>query len=178
MNKIAIALSFVAFVSNSFAQSAPTAHEITSEIIRTATAYANAISCGGGPALNDIAALTPYKTMDDRMDEKYAVLWMGDIGCSGGTHSMTTNIAIVQVGGLTNPYYVDPLQSSPVVKFGFNGLFERIVGNTKDTLILEGMELGQEDPACCPSVKARTTLRVDQKGNWKIVAKKIIAKKK
>ena len=76
-------------------------------------------------------------------------------------------------------YVVDPLQSSPVIQFEspVRGV-ERIVGNTRDSLILEGMEYGPKDPNCCPSIKVRFTLRVDEKGNWKLVEKKTLPAKK
>jgi hypothetical protein len=54
----------------------------------------------------------------------------------------------------------------------------RIVGNTRDTLILEGKEYADSDPNCCPSITLRFTLRVDDKGNWKLVEKKRLPVKK
>ena len=126
----------------------------------------------------DAYALVPYKTMDDRMDAKYAVLWVGDIGCAGGSGTEGTNLSIVTIS-TGDSYVVDPLQSSPVIQFESPVRFvERIVGNTRDSLILEGMEYGPKDPNCCPSIKVRFTLRVDEKGNWKLVEKKTMSAKK
>ena len=123
-------------------------------------------------------SLVPYKTMDDRMDAKYAVLWVGDIGCAGGSGTEGTNLSIVTIS-TGDSYVVDPLQSSPVIQFESPVRFvERIVGNTRDSLILEGMEYGPKDPNCCPSIKVRFTLRVDEKGNWKLVEKKTMSAKK
>lgn len=179
MKKTAVALSCVVFAANSFAQSMLPVQEITKQIIKSVTAYANAISCPGVTvAPRQIAALVPYQTIDDRMDEKYAVLWVGDIGCVGGSGTEGTHVSIVTVS-TGDSYVVNPLQSSPTVQFESPVRYvERIVGNTRDSLILEGKEYGPNDSNCCPSVKVRFTLRADEKGNWKLVEKQVIPSKK
>lgn len=179
MKKIVVTLGCVFFAANSFAQSAPPVQEITKQIIKSVTAYANSISCPGVIVEpKQIAALVPYKTIDDRMDAKYAVLWVGDIGCAGGSGTSGTNVSIVTVS-TGDSYVVDPLLSSPAIQFESPVRnVERIVGNTRDSLILEGKEYGSNDPNCCPSIKVRATLRVDEKGNWKLVEKKTMSSKK
>ena len=179
MKKTVVALGCSALMANAFAQSAPPVQEITKQVIRSVTGYANAISCPGVKVdPKQIAALVPYKTIDDRMDAKYAVLWVGDIGCMGGSGTSGTNISVVTIS-TGDSYVVDPLQSSPAIKFEspVRGV-ERIVGNTRDSLILEGMEHGPKDPNCCPSIKVRFTMQVDEKGNWKLVEKKAMSSKK
>lgn len=179
MKKTAVALSCALFAANLFAQNAPPVQEITKQIVKSVTSYANAISCPGiAVEPKKIAALVPYKTVDDRLDAKYAVLWVGDIGCAGGSGTEGTNISIVTVS-TGDSYVVDPLQSSPAIQFEspVRGI-ERIVGNTRDSLILEGKEYGPNDPNCCPSIKVRFTLRSDEKGNWKLVEKKAMPSKK
>ena len=96
--------------------------------------------------------------------------------CGSGTEGTNLSIVTISTG---DSYVVDPLQSSPVIQFESPVRFvERIVGNTRDSLILEGMEYGPKDPNCCPSIKVRFTLRVDEKGNWKLVEKKTMSAKK
>ena len=179
MKKIVVALGCATFMSSSFAQSAPPVQEITKQIINSVAGYANAISCPGVKVEpKQIAALVPYKTLDDRMDAKYAVLWAGDIGCAGGSGTEGTNLSIVTIS-TGDSYVVDPLLSSPVIQFECPVRFvERIVGNTRDSLILEGKEHGPKDANCCPSILVRFTLRADEKGNWKLVEKKVIPVKK
>lgn len=179
MKKFIFVLVSVGIVTGAFAQDAPPAQEITKQIIRSVTDYANSISCEDGEVSpKNIAALVPYKTSDDRWDEKYAVIWTGDIGCSGGSHSSTANLSIVTIGS-SDSYVVDPLKSSPVIKFECPvQAVERVVGNTSDSLVLEGNEVGPDDASCCPSVKVRFTLRADEKGNWKLADKKILPSKK
>ncbi len=179
MKKIAVALGCAAFMSGSHAQNGPPVQEITKQVIRSVTGYANAISCPGVKVdAKQIAALVPYKTIDDRMDAKYAVLWPGDIGCAGGSGTEETHVSIVTVS-TGDTYVVDPLQSSPAIQFESPVRFvDRIVGNTRDSLILEGMEYGPKDPNCCPSIKTRFTVRVDEKGNWKVIEKKTMPSKK
>jgi hypothetical protein len=40
------------------------------------------------------------------------------------------------------------------------------------------MEYGPKDSNCCPSIKVRFTLRVDEKGYWKLTEKKTMPAKK
>jgi len=179
MKKTVATLGCAFFAANSFAQSAPPVQEITKQIIKSVTNYGNAISCPGVTVEpKQIAALVPYKSIEYRMDAKYAVLWSGDIGCFGGSGTEGTNVSIVTIS-IGDSYIVDPLQSSPAVQFESPVRhIERIVGNTTDSLILEGKEFGPNDPNCCPSIKVRFTLRVDEKGNWKLVDKKVMPAKK
>ena len=116
--------------------------------------------------------------MDDRLNAKYAVLWTGDVGCAGGSGTNGSHVAIVTVGA-GDSFTIDPLQSSPVIAFETPvRIIEKFVGNTRDSIILEGKEFGDKDPNCCPSITVRFTLRVDDKGNWKLVEKKILPSKK
>ena len=158
---------------------APSAQEISRRIVSTATNYAKSISCADvkiNPKF--VVTLNQWKTMDDRFDARYAVLWYGDIGCGGGSQSTTLNILIATVGA-GNTVVVDPTQSSPVATFEASDLFiEKVVSNSKDSLLLEGKEAGPNDANCCPSVLVQTRLRADPKGNWKVIEKKTIAKKK
>lgn len=112
------------------------------------------------------------------MEATYAVLWTGDIGCAGGSGTNGTNIAMVSIGS-GDSFFVDPTRSSPAIDFDSPTRYvDRLVGNTRDSLILEGHEYGANDSNCCPSINLRFTLRLDAKGNWKLVEKKVIAAKK
>jgi hypothetical protein len=179
MKKLLVIVAWLCFTPFALAQNAPSVQEITKQIIKSAQGYANAISCPGVVTTpKEIAALTPYKTIDDRMDAKYAVLWDGDIGCAGGSGTTGTNISIVTVS-IGDSFVVDPHLSSPIIQFESPvRMVSRIVGNTRDTLILEGKEYADKDPNCCPSITVRFTLRVDEKGNWKLVEKKLLPAKK
>ena len=176
MKNLIFALCCISLSTNAFAKNAPSAQEITKEIILTVEAYANSIACSGikiNP--ENVAVLVPYRDTEDQFRVKYAVLWSGDIGCSGGSGSVSTNIAIVRVGMGTS-FVVDPLHSSPVIEFNF---FDprgcpKIVENSVDTLEIDGFDYNPsgEDPAYRPSVPVRLTVRVDKKGNWKVIGKK------
>jgi hypothetical protein len=177
--KVALAATLFCMASSCFAQSAPPVQEITRQVIKAATNYKDAIACAEDKiGAKDIAALVPYKTPDDQLDAKYAVLWGGDIGCAGGSGTYGTNVSIVTIG-VGNSYIVDPHQSSPVIQFESPvRIVSRIVGNTRDSMILEGLEFGPKDANCCPSIPVRFTLKVDEKGNWKLVDKKVMPAKK
>lgn len=175
MKKLVFTFGCTMFMAISFAQAAPPVQEITKEIIRPVEAYGNSIACSGVEVSpENIAALVPYNSPDDQFSAKYAVLWIGDIGCSGGSGSVSTNIAIV-TEAMGDTLLVDPLRSSPVIEFS---IFDpkgcpKIVGNTTDSLVIDGFDYRPDykDPACCPSILVRMTVKVDVKGNWKIIKK-------
>lgn len=176
---VVFAATLLGMGSICFAQSVPPVQEITRQIIKAATSYKEAISCSEVKIdPKEIAALVPYKTLDDRMDAKYAVLWVGDIGCAGGSGTSGTNVSIVTIS-VGDSYTVDPLQSSPVIQFESPVRYvSRIVGNTRDSMILEGLEFGPKDANCCPSIPVRFTLKLDEKGNWKLAEKKVVPARK
>lgn len=176
----ALALSIALTVAlPSLAQNAPGTQVITAKIIKSVANYQSAISCSDmPPEAKNIAALVPYKTLDDRLNATYAVFWIGDIGCAGGSGTSGENIAIVTVGA-ADTFVVDPLRSSPTVSLDFPQRgYERIVGNTKDSIIVDAAEHGPNDANCCPSVRFRYTLKLDEKGNWKQIDKKSLPPKK
>ncbi len=166
-------------LGNASAQNVPSAQEITRSIVKAANAYADSIACEHSKIeAKNIAALVPYRTMDSRGDAKYAVLWSGDIWCAGGSGTNGSAITIVKIGA-GDSFLVDSLQSSPIISHELPVRYvERLVGNTADSLIIEGKEYGKDDPNCCPSVNVRATLKVDAKGNWKMIDKKVIPGKK
>lgn len=152
----------------------PNISKITKEVLRAANNYASAISCVDSPAeAKDILALRPYKNADDAYDSEYLVFWHGDIGCSGGSGTHTDNVALVRIGSFDS-FYVDPRRSSPIIHMEVNTRFIKpLVGNTENTIVVEASELSENDVSYnFPSLHFRYTLRVDEKGNWKLVNKK------
>ena len=177
---VVIAAMLLGMGSSCFAQSVPPVQEITRQVIKAATSYKDAIACAdeGKIGAKDIAALVPWKTFYGRPDAMYAVLWGGDIGCAGGSGTNGTHVSIVTIGA-GDSYIVDPLQSSPVIQFDSPVRYvSRIVGNTRDSMILEGLEYGPEDSNCCPSSVVRFTRKLDEKGNWKLAEKKVMPPRK
>jgi len=172
-------LAFSFLTQAATAQTGPSASDVARGVAAAVNNYSQAISCTDmSVKAKDIAALVPYKSFDDQMEATFAVLWSGDIGCLGGSGTSSTHIALVKVG-VGGTYYVEPMQSSPAIQFNSPVRYiERIVGNTSDTLILEGKSFGPNDSNCCPSVNTRFTLKSDQNGNWALVDKKIVPARK
>ena len=149
---------------------------IPKQVIKAVNSYANAIACNVEVKPNNIVTLVPHKTNDDIMESKYAALWSGDIGCEGGTGTVTTNISIVGVGAF-DTYMVNPSQSSPNIEFGLPvQLFSKIISNTKTSIVLEANEAAETDPTCCPSIPVHFTLTSDGKNNWNVTDKKYLKK--
>jgi uncharacterized membrane protein len=161
-------------IGSAWSQAVLSEGQIARDVVKAATAYADAISCEHSKiSVKSIAALVPYKA-DSAWAVKYAVVWSGDIGCDGGTGSINSAISIVK-GGMGSSFRVDPLRSSPSIKHEIPvRRVERLVAHTADSLTIEGKAYGPGDGNCCPSVNVRVTLKVDAKGNWKMVERKVI----
>lgn len=154
--------------SAAFAQSEPTAtarNGVASAVER----YANAIACAGVKVSPDnvlmLTAGYPAAPM-----ARYAVLWVGDMTCYGGSGADKTHIAIATLN--SGQYLVQPEMSSPVVAFESPvKLVRRVVSHSAKNMVLEGMEYGPGDPQNAPSVPVRFILRLDTKGDWKLADK-------
>ena len=135
--------------------------------------YANAIACPGVKVRSeDVLTLVPHEE-DDRRISRYAVLWTGDLGCFGGPDITSTYLAIATVN--SGKYVVDPRLSSPISEFEAPvRIVRRVVSYTDDTLTLQGNIHGPQDPRDKPSIPVRFTLKVDDKGNWKLTEKRIL----
>ena len=155
----------------------PSVDEITRKVSQAALRYIEAVSCEhGGVAAKDIAALGAYGFDEGRSypTATYAVVWSGDIGCMGGSGTVSSNILVVRVGP-TPEFLVDPNASSPVVHFEIPVKYvDKLVGNTADQLVLEGFDYGPNDASCCPSIHKRVTMQVDEKGNWKTLKQRTL----
>lgn len=172
-------LASLGLMANGFAQEfedVPPAKTITKAVIRAAQSYADSLGCAGSIEPADIATLVPWETGTIREEAEYAAIWYGDIGCLGGSGTTTPNLAIVKIGS-GNTFYVVPGRSSPQIAFETAGSrigVSRILGNTKNTLTLEGYDYAENDAMCCPSIRKQFTVRSDEKGNWRIIKEQIL----
>lgn len=150
------------------------AETVTPEAARAGVAnaverYAMAVACPVGkirPA--DVLLLSSGK--EGVVLPKYAVLWAGDMTCFGGSGSEQTQLTIATFN--TGQFVVQPELSTPVIAFESPVRFiERVVSYSSRNLVLEGKEYGPGDPQSTPTVPVRFILRVDAKGNWRLVDK-------
>lgn len=135
--------------------------------------YANAIACPNVKVRpQDVLALVPSED-EPRKLSKYVVLWVGDVGCTGGTGMEASHLAIATVNN--GKYVVDPKMSSPVVEFEAPvRVIKRVLSHTNDTLTLQGNVHGPQDTQNTPTVPVRFTLKMDEKGNWRMVEKHVL----
>lgn len=149
---------------------APSVQVQTQKIITAVKKYSEAISCTDAvPKAQNIAAMVPYTSFDNRLDAKFAVVWFGDIGCAGGSGTSGAAIAVVRVGAGDN-FYVSPEASSPQIDDGLPRHVEKVVGATADSITVDVRDYGDKDPNCCPTLRKRVTLRQSQKGNWAVIS--------
>jgi hypothetical protein len=146
--------------------------EIKRGVVDAVRRYANAISCPGVKVrTEDALALVPAED-DERMLPKYVVLWSGDLGCFGGSGIEATHLAVATVS--SGRYVVDPRLSSPVITFESPVRFvKRVVSYTADSITLQGNVFGPQDTRE-PSIPVRCTVKVDDKGNWKMTDKRVL----
>lgn len=145
---------------------APSKDEIYASVKASAAAYANSISCDSAEII-DVVPLNPWVKFYDGEGIKYLVVWSGDIGCMGGNGTSTFNAAVVK---RESGFYVDPLESSPAIKFDVpmsareGGL--KIIRLTDRSIAISGVTYGPNDPGCCPSLETTAVMASDGKGNW------------
>jgi hypothetical protein len=171
--KIAAALLALLVLSSPARAADKSNEEIKRGIVDAVRRYGNAISCPGVKVrTEDVLTLVPGDD-DDRRLSKYAVLWTGDLGCFGGAGIEATHLAIATVS--SGKYIVDPRLSSPVVEFESPVRFvKRVVSYNEDSLTLQGNVYGPLDKAGIPTIPVRFTVRVDEKGNWKMTDKRVL----
>jgi hypothetical protein len=168
MKTVAAALVCLATSLSAHAQPEPTATARTG-VAGAVERYANAIACVGVKVSpDDVLMLTagyPAAPL-----ARYAVLWVGDMTCYGGSGTEKTYLAIATQN--SGQYLVQPELSSPVVAFESPvRLVRRVVSHSAKNLVLEGMEHGPGDPPSAPTVPVRFILRLDGKGDWKLADK-------
>lgn len=152
----------------------PSTQAQTKAIISAVKKFSESISCTGAPPESQyIAAMIPYKTVEARLETKFAVVYHGDIGCAGGSGTSGAAIAIVRIGA-GETFYVSPKESSPVVDDELPRMVERVVGATSDSITIDALTYGKDDPNCCPSIRKRLTLRQMSNGNWVTVSSKLL----
>lgn len=169
---VAAALVGLASSAAFAAQPAPTAAErdgVASAVAR----YVNAIACAG-------VRVTPAEVLmlsngyPDVSRARYAVLWSGDLACSGAAGADKTYLAIATFNA--GQYVVQPELSSPVVAFESPvRSVTRVISYNARIMVLEGREAGPGDRDNAPTVPVRFMLRGDGKGNWVLVDKVFLA---
>ena len=150
-----------------------TVTQINKAVLSAVNGYAKAVSCIQSLATpQTIFALTPAKTRDEFLDAKYLAFWIGDVGCSGGSGTMTFNHAVVRISHYGD-FYVDPMHSSPAIDGVQSRFVEKFVGNSKDTMVVDQLEHKDGDANNFPTLKYRVTYQIDgRSGAWKIIDKK------
>lgn len=156
------------------AQAAPLSiDELKARVAEVVERHVGTIACPGVKiAPHDVLALIPQQHVETMA--KFAVLWHGDLGCWGGSGTERTNLTVATVN--TGQVVVQPELSSPAIAFDSPVRFvERVVSSSPDTLVLEGKAYGPQDPRSNPTIPLRFTLRLDDKGNWKLVDKTVLS---
>ncbi|MBU3679746.1 MAG: hypothetical protein FGM32_09100 [Candidatus Kapabacteria bacterium] len=144
-----------------------------SEIKRVVSAFASAVACGGEIKDQNIITMVPYTSEEDQYDARYAVLWYGDWACAGGSGTSGWHLSLVKVS--MGYFYVVTSCSGNSDDYWRN--VHRIVGNTKNTITLEICDYGSDDANCCPSVKKRITIKLnDEAESWKEIGSKTIGR--
>jgi hypothetical protein len=174
----AILASSFLHLSTAFSADAKDEAWAKKQAFQVAAQYARSISCQTTVDSKNLIVLTPWKNFEDmneRENVKYALIWHGDIGCYGGTGTTNPHITIVRVR-TGDTFVVDPLESSPIVKFDVPVHYvEGIVKFSASELLLSAKDWAPDDAHCCPSIPVHILLRREDKGNWNFVEKRRIS---
>ncbi len=123
--------------------------ELAQRVVKVVDHYIAAIACQkGGAERRFVAVLEPEQATRWGGDPgTYVALWDGDVGCTGGSGEEHVRIAVVGSDG-HGRLYVDTRASSPDNELDFRVRdVDRIVRNTRDTLVLEGWRHGPMMPS-------------------------------
>lgn len=144
---------------------------VMKDVYEKATQFASTISCAPEFDLKKIVPLVPWDDDHDIWDARYALIWRGDIRCTGGSGSSQPHITIVGLGS-GGSVAVLPKLSSPVIEFDPSvRIINKIIDVTANELTLEGMDWSSSDALCCPSMPVHIFMRRDKKNNWKLIKK-------
>lgn len=136
--------------------------EISKQVFRVGKQYAESISCVLEIDPNNLVALTPftYDTTEHSIPE-YVLIWIGDVGCYGGSHTSGYRIATINIRA-ANVATVDTLLSSPVIKFPISPKsikkITRLSNNTLKIIAIDETENNVE-----------IHLKRDTNGNWLVI---------
>ena len=144
--------------------------------MEVANSYAKGVSCVEDPVTpKTIFALKPVNldASDDSLTYlggEYLAFWHGSVYCGNGNKSNEFHHAFIRGGDMG--FYVDPAWSAPVKDFPKKDFIEKFVGNSKNTIVIDGFAFQENDGNCCPSLKYRYTFQIDDQGNWREIQKK------
>lgn len=179
MQRIVTSVFILLFASQVFAvektvNTAKIAPETLRHIVSVANKYQAAITCNSPnePAsvneldggILDVIQVEPLNP--NGSEGLFYVIWVGDIGCGGGSGSDDLYLTTVKNGRYP---YVEVTESSPVITFDGSGAQQASVTlKSADVMEITGLEHQDGDASCCPTKKIKKTLKRDQKGNWRM----------
>ncbi len=126
--------------------------------------YALSIACPDvRVSPQDVMVLAPA---EGETGPKFVVVWNDTSGCGGRPG---TRLVIATAD--SDDYLVDERLSTLVEEFDDDvSYLQRVINHSADSLTLEGKTYGPYD-SNKPSIPVRYTLRLDDKGNWKMADK-------
>lgn len=167
MKPILIAFTcLLAILSSSYSQAKKLSEmEVRNQALKVAKQYAQSITCDYSINPNNLIALTPptYDSVDYSTPE-YVLIWSGDVGCYGGSHSIRYLITTINVRA-ANTATVDPLLSSPAVQWTINpNLIKKMTRISNNSLKIIATDETESN------VEIR--LKRDAKGQWRVTQNK------
>ena len=125
------------------------------EAAKLVQSYAKTVACGLEETKYQAAKVTGAPRADE-MGDRYVVFWMGDVGCSGGSATVTPNFSVVEIAGF----------NTPVVRSDFKGPDTGLVIVTKfaggnNVINIEGLEYSGNEQTRTPKKKVKYTFKVD-----------------
>ncbi|MFQ1702766.1 hypothetical protein ACJ5NV_19470 [Loktanella agnita] len=105
----------------------------------------------------------PYK------EGRFLILVAADLGCLGGTGTVSYLPIMVEKGMSSSAYYVLPELSAPAIQI--EGVYPQFIQSLRalDTQQIEitWLEYAADDANCCPSITNTAILQQDAAGNWR-----------
>lgn len=142
---------------------------ISKQVPQVAKKYAQSISCDYQIKSSNLVSLKSINfSTQEYSNPEYVVIWSGDIGCNGGSHSIRYLLTTLNIRA-ANTITVDPSLSSPAIKFPIVAKsINKITRLSNNSLKLITFDHSASD--CCSENLVETIIKRDTKGNWKIIS--------
>ena len=125
--------------------------------------YIDTNACEPGLAAeSSVTKFSPIKSSGSSglVRKRYAVLWSGDEGCTGGSGKNLPHISIVDIDKIGAPSFHLPENS----EISALQNIETIISATEDSIVVRGTTWGDGDGECCATNYGEATLTRNRRG--------------
>jgi len=145
-------------------------------VIEFTNAYISANSCESDPTNESRIGQFTHRGASGRqvpIPNKFAVLWHGDEGCTGGSGTNLPHISVVLLDSARKPQFL-PGQRSTIG--GFQVIDELVSASDEDGIVVIGSTWRSADAQCCATGYSKAVLKRGRHGFFGSVGETDVAR--